>query len=1197
MPTPTPTPQLQAGAADAADADREAAAVTALVERYFAVLNQRDADAALGLWSASADGRRFVQATLRRTLETSSPSWTNIAVSRIAIDGINARAHVDFDLTIQLAAAAAVANPLAATPGTPSGTVATAPAAAPPPPMVPRPSHVSDVMTFVREAGEWRIEAEIPESLDIANRLLAAPDDAARDRVLAEEGERVNFAAIQALFGLGGEANSRRDFATGIRATSLAMKLTEAKAAAAAGTPQEALAETYLLRGLADLAFAYAYKPTPDFPKAIEALTRAFAIQERNSDAGGAGDTLQARGNVFYASGDYSRALADYQQAVTLETKADNADGVARSRLGVGNVQFLFGQFDLSLDAYRQSLEAFEQLQLTEPQPRALQGLARVYAALGDYARSRDLYTRALTLLTAAPSRRSEQAATLLDIGHIFFLQGKLDEAAVRVNQALAIDNELNDPVGQGRALFALGLVQVVRARYDEAIETYTRCAESFRRADFADGLGQAILARAAARFERHDAQGALDDYTESARIFASAKNREGVARANVGLAMTHVVRQESKPALDAADMAWRMAEDAGAPEIGWQARYEAGRALTLAGDADRARQRFEESIATLERSQFEAGGDADAPPPARRAAPYVALVDWYVAHGDAPRALLWADAEKRRLLQDLLLPYRFRLTRGLTADQQREERRLFSQRVSLARQMRRERQRPAPDAARLADLATQLDAARAAAADLDRVLTRDHFETVFQRGDANFDSVDRMSELARQLNEASALVQFVVGDGQTTVLVATRRRRASEDASGADAAGAAAATDVANAAEAAEAAPELDVRAYAVQTTRVALAAQIAQFTDAIERRLDTVAAGGRALQDLLLGPAREQLADRTQLIIVPDDALWTLPFEALQAPADRGDTPPDPARDAAANRDRPQRVAITLLPSIAAWILQPALAPALAPAATRTPAATPKSSPPSVDPPSLNATPASVQAARPSSVSADTAAPTMPTVTTAARTLVAAGTISDVTPLQSTVTLLSPPYAPTQTLTPSPSPTQTTAPSSTPASTMQASAQASKAQASPVPATGALAAWELFDHPLDGDSLLVVDRAPADEQIRLEQGHLGAMALAWALQVAGVPRVAIARWPLSAEERERALRDPASAGAAAQISAAGVAAQPHEWAAWMHIGPPQPPQPPQPLPALPALPARSQPASAPAPPPPPAPPSVPEP
>src|SRR5262245_44705257 len=43
------------------------------------------------------------------------------------------------------------------------------------------------------------------------------------------------------------------------------------------------------------------------------------------------------------------------------------------------------------------------------------------------------------------------------------------------------------------------------------------------------------------------------------------------------------------------------------------------------------------------------------------------------------------------------------------------------------------------------------------------------------------------------------------------------------------------------------------------------------------------------RELYDLLLKPAAAQLEGRTSLVIVPDGALWELPFQALQSDQNR--------------------------------------------------------------------------------------------------------------------------------------------------------------------------------------------------------------------------------------------------------------------------------------------------------------------
>src|SRR5262249_39039272 len=67
-------------------------------------------------------------------------------------------------------------------------------------------------------------------------------------------------------------------------------------------------------------------------------------------------------------------------------------------------------------------------------------------------------------------------------------------------------------------------------------------------------------------------------------------------------------------------------------------------------------------------------------------------------------------------------------------------------------------------------------------------------------------------------------------------------------------------------------------------------------ELTDQVERfrrRVSNLDFGfqelARELYELLLGPAHAELQNKTKLIIVPDGALWELPFQALQPQAQK--------------------------------------------------------------------------------------------------------------------------------------------------------------------------------------------------------------------------------------------------------------------------------------------------------------------
>jgi hypothetical protein len=562
-----------------------------------------------------------------------------------------------------------------------------------------------------------------------------------------------------------------------------------------------------------------------------------------------------------------------------------------------------------------------------------------------------------------------------------------------------------------------------------------------------------------------------------------------------------------------------------------------------------KARQAFEEAIAMLEASRLDLAGGEESLAPTERAASYVALVEWHVANGAAADALIVADAEKRRLLEDLLRPFRFRLTRGLSVERQTDERRLLNRRVSLLKQIRRERENAAASSAtgataaaagaRVVALEKELTAVRTEAGEWQQAVARDLPSLVYQRGEAKFTSLD---PLAAALPADAAFIHFVVGDDRTSVIVATHPRAAGGDSAARTDGG----DEVANANR--QAAPRLDLRAFTVDVTRQQLVEQVWRYTDGIAKKADTVMADGRALYELLLAPATDRIAGRATLVIVPDDALWTLPFEALT----RAD-----------GRYLIEDTAITLLPSASAWLSRPA------PAAEST-------------------------LAEPPLTAIDTT-----------------GEVSDIVPLQTRLTFpiddlpplrpgtepasadgplaaaslaAVPATAASTAATPAAPAAATPAAGASLAGTPGAAAPAADAQPPAPAASKTLAAWELFERDLTTHDLVLADVSPKGERLRLDAGRLGPTGLYWALQVAGARRVIFSRRsaaPSAAPTTpatpaaSAASATPATAPAPSPAAAAATSAlppassglpHPHDWATWLVIGPPLTPfQPPQ--------------------------------
>jgi CHAT domain-containing protein len=228
-------------------------------------------------------------------------------------------------------------------------------------------------------------------------------------------------------------------------------------------------------------------------------------------------------------------------------------------------------------------------------------------------------------------------------------------------------------------------------------------------------------------------------------------------------------------------------------------------------------------------------------------------MIDLLAAQQRGAEALSFAEQSKARVLLDILQAGRADLRKSLSPQEQQaeEERRL--QLVSLNSQLTDEARRKNLEPARLSELKAGVEQARLAYEACETDLYAAHPELKIRRGEA---PIINMTELATLLpNAESAAIEYVVTDDQSYLFAVTK----------------------------VDGKAEAEVKLYPLPVKRAELANQIEAFRRQLaERDLDFRAAAQK-LFALLLQPAAAQLKGKTDLVIVPDDKLWELPFQAL--------------------------------------------------------------------------------------------------------------------------------------------------------------------------------------------------------------------------------------------------------------------------------------------------------------------------
>jgi CHAT domain-containing protein/Tfp pilus assembly protein PilF len=550
----------------------------------------------------------------------------------------------------------------------------------------------------------------------------------------------------------------------------------------------------------------------------------------------------------------YNLALEPLQKSLRLAEAQGNQRTISLALNNLGLLHKGQGNFNLAMEFFRKYLE-MSQIQGNKAfMAAALGNIGNIYRIQGNYSLASDSYQKSRDYYREAGDKRGE-GRVLLSLGFIAHYQGNLNLALKFFQESLAIKEETGNRVEQARTLTSLGILYLTQGDYNKAEEFIRKSMAIFEASDVKDEVAISLFNLGDVYIEKCDYDLALEYFSRGLRIGEAIGNKEMVGLALNDLAKVHLLRGAPAQALEAAVRATEMAKGIGSPEMLSIALTYMGRAQRLLSRPALARQTLEEAVTTIEalRNQV-AGGEREAQGYFENwASAYHELVRLLIAQNKFGEALDYAERAKGRALLDVLQHGRVDIQKAMTVEEREEERRLKSELTQLNTQLTRAEQSDKPDAGRINEIKPQLEKARRNYEALQNSLYTTHPELKVHRGEA---SIIKTEELAALLPAAtSALLEYVVTDDATYLFVVTKTQG--------------------------RAAAETNV--FTIPIKRTDLAKQIESVRRRIAERNLGVRAPAHKLYDLLLKPAQSLLRGKSGLVIVPDDRLWELPFQAL--------------------------------------------------------------------------------------------------------------------------------------------------------------------------------------------------------------------------------------------------------------------------------------------------------------------------
>ena len=612
------------------------------------------------------------------------------------------------------------------------------------------------------------------------------------------------------------------------------------------------------------------YHAQKKYADAIDVLTKCLAINETLGRKAESAVVLREIGNSQYYQENYEGAIAHYLRAVAAFEALADAPAIGETMNYLGGASYLLADYDKAIEYYLKALSCEEGLNDRRGAARSLFGLGSSYCAIGDFAAGLDYSYRNLALLESLRDKTS-MPDTLRLMGFAHLRHRNYDSAADAYRRCLGLYEESGDKLNAGLILIEIGNILYAQRSFDLAMDRYRAALGYFSSLAKTEGIAASYGAIAAVYYAMRDYDSALDFYQKSLPLYESLEAVEQTALTLQSIAGVHYARRDFALSLEFADRSAAIARESKIRQVLWQARFTAGSSHRALNHADEARQAFEESIAAIEAMSAELIEDEQAPAFFKeKSAPYLAMVQLLLAQNDTRGAFSIAETIKSHTLWDILRGARLRITRGMTAAQVKQERALTKTLASLTRQRERDKQLSTPTIslpremlrgkrlpaieARLQMTESRLQKTRQEYESFKKRLYAVHPQLRTLRGEA---PPLRVEEASRLLDGHTALLSFTVTETETVLFALTVERPGPKG---------------------------VKLQAYILSPGRDDLAGRIAKYRNLIEQRSEEAHRSARELYDLLVAPARDQLAGRELLVIAPDSVLWDLPFQALE-------------------------------------------------------------------------------------------------------------------------------------------------------------------------------------------------------------------------------------------------------------------------------------------------------------------------
>lgn len=606
------------------------------------------------------------------------------------------------------------------------------------------------------------------------------------------------------------------------------------------------------------------YSGMTDLENSIQAYETSKNLFEQAGNESNLIYVLGDLGVLYLTAEDYEKAQSYAQQSLaiaermkSLPSKASLGPieyGQARSLHTLGGIDLSRGNHADAIKKLGEALGLYERLERSgfsynAHMAEVLIALAKVYGETGEYGRAFSCLTKAHQV-SKSSGDQSTRADIMSNQAALFIEQEDYASAQKYFNASLGIYRSLGNTREEARVLLNLATIEQRQGLHDDALHLFERSMEIAKAAKLVDvqitageGIGVVLTAN-------HDFSNALKTINQSLEIARRVNAKTSEVELLWRAAQTYYAMQDYRESAVVAAQALTLARSFGLPKLTYLSAATLGDAYAADDKVDLAIATLKDAINQVEELRDRAVGTLETRQLffENKVRPYQTLVKLLTKQGKIFEGLLYAERAKGRLLLETVRRNTRDLQNVLTPAEKAELERL-NDRVLAVYQRIQSTSGNAPTS----ELKKDLDAAKSEFTAFEKTLVATHPELRLRAGPAQPLTDASLNSLVHA--DRIAYLEYVsAGDN---IGIFTLKRNAITQGH------------------------ELKYIRLAVNAEE--LKRKVNEFHSALAERSPVYVPLGRELYRLLIEPVANELHNIDTICIIPDEFLWTLPFQAL--------------------------------------------------------------------------------------------------------------------------------------------------------------------------------------------------------------------------------------------------------------------------------------------------------------------------